>query len=190
MSIATVTALIDDVLKPRGFRRRKSVWNRRSGSCVDAIELLTSKAGTKVTLDVGVLDDDVHRGLGEAVPDVVRVPSCTVNARIGLLIDNYDTWWSPDEPASSRELVQHMETVALDFLGRMHSREAQEVWLTDAARRLRHPLLTLKLAVLKNCLGKESEACDLLAQLGERSSSWREKIQSVADRLGCPKRHA
>lgn len=84
---------LDDLPKPLGFKRQKTVWNRRSGHLVQVVDLQIRKAGDTATLNTGVLDSDVHMKLWEGEPpQFVEQPSSTVGARVGELIDGKDLW--------------------------------------------------------------------------------------------------
>ncbi len=60
MSEKAIISKLDDLLKPLGFTRQKTAWNRRSGYVVEVIDVQISKAGDTATINAGVLDTDAH----------------------------------------------------------------------------------------------------------------------------------
>ena len=64
---------LDALLKPIGFTRRKSAWNRRIEDVIEVIEAQVSKSGDMVTLNAGVLDPTVHKAIWcEEPPDFLE----------------------------------------------------------------------------------------------------------------------
>jgi hypothetical protein len=94
MSETSVIRELDNLLKPLGFTRQKTSWNRRSGNVVEVITVQISKTGDTGTVNAGVLDMDAYVKLwGTEPPALVEEPACTVSARVGDLIDGKDLWW-------------------------------------------------------------------------------------------------
>ena len=188
MSVKTVTAQLDRLLKPLGFARQKTTWNRRSNSTVDVVDIQVSKAGDAITVNAGVSDTDAHALLwGNELSDFIEQPSCTVCARIGELIDGTDKWWQLGDGGVADELTEKVATQVLPFLERMHAREAMEQWLIDArVTKKKYPAPIINLAILKSRTGKAVEACTLLAELQKKLvGPWRTRTAEVARRLGC-----
>lgn len=183
----TITQL-DSLLKPLGFVRQQTTWNRRADTLVDVVDVQVSKAGDAMTVNAGVLDSDVRRILWGTEPsDFVDQPSCTICTRIGELIDGKEVWWQLGNRETADEVVEKVAAHVLPFLARMHAREAMEQWLvhTQVAKK-RYPPPIISLAILKSFLGKGAEACALLADLEEKSTGpWRTRTAEVAARLGC-----
>src|SRR5947208_3321359 len=124
MSTKTIITRVDELLKPLGFTRRKTTWNRKSGSFIEVIDVQTSKAGDAITINAGVLHPDVHRKCWATEPPViVEEPSCTVRARVGQLLDGRDLWLRLDDPRTLNEVIEKLNAPVLPFLERMHSPE-------------------------------------------------------------------
>jgi hypothetical protein len=178
----------DALLKPLGFTRQKTAWNRRSGSSVEVIELQVSKAGDTATVSAGVLDTDAHIKLwGSEPPPFVEEPSCTVSARVGELVEGKDVWWELRDSRVGEKISTAIADHVLPFVNRMRSRQEMVEWLT-AARvvRKRYPLPIINLAILQHLLGRSSEACALLAEVEKRAiGGWRSRATEVGERLGC-----
>lgn len=188
MSVRIVIAELDKLLKPVGFTRQKAVWNRRVGYVVDVIDVQVSKTGEAITVNAGVLDGDVHKKLwGEEPPSFVEEPLCTVRARVGDLIDGHDLWWQLSEANIDTEIVGIVDRLLLPFLRRMHARQAMEEWLiTTQVVRKKYPPPILSLVILKDALGRNQEACELLAELRSKAiGAWRDRFDEVGRRLRC-----
>ncbi|MBK9129791.1 MAG: DUF4304 domain-containing protein [Phycisphaerales bacterium] len=177
---------LDELLLPLGFRRQKETWNRQAGSLVDVIDVQVSKAGDTTTVNVGVLDPEIHSQCwGEDPPIFVQEPQCTVRSRLGQLIHGRDVWW----PVSSPEIGGAVATGAVPFLERMHAPGGMEEFLissTPIKARHPHPPPVIHLALLMNKRGDRLGACTLLGELQERVlGAWRTRVREVASRLGC-----
>lgn len=188
MSTKPVIARMDELLKPFGFARHKTTWNRKSDSFVDVIDIQTSKAGDTITINAGVFHPGVHRKCWATEPTaVVEEPSCTVRARVGQLLDGKDLWWLLNDARILDDVVEKLNAHVLPFLERMHSLEAMEQFLTSAqVMKQKYPPPIIYLAILKSEQGDRTGACALLTELGEKSvGAWRTRIGEVAGRLGC-----
>jgi hypothetical protein len=188
MSTKPVIVRMDELLKPLGFARHKTTWNRKSDSFVDVIDVQTSKAGDTITINAGVFHPDVHRKCWATEPTaVVEEPSCTVRARVGQLLNGKDLWWRLDDARILDDVIEKLKAYVLPFLERMHSLEAMEQFLTSAqVTKQKYPPPVIYLAILKSERGDRTGACALLTELGERSlGAWRTRIGEVAERLGC-----
>jgi hypothetical protein len=188
MSIKPIIARLDELLKPLGFVRHKTTWNRKSGSFVDVIDVQTSKAGDTITINAGVLHPDVHRMCWATEPTVVvEEPSCTVRARVGQLLDGKDLWWRLDESKTLTDVGEKINAHVLPFLERMHSLEAMEQFLTASGLTMqKYPPPAIYLAIIKSERGDRTGACAVLAELGGKAiGAWRTRISEVAGRLGC-----
>jgi len=188
MNTKSVITSMDELLKPLGFARNKTTWNRKSDSFVDVIDVQTSKAGDTITINAGVFHPDVHRKCWATEPTaIVEEPSCTVRARVGQLFDGKDLWWRLDDARILNDVVEKLNAHVLPFLERMHSLEAMEQFLTDRqVMKQKYPPPAIYLAILKSERGDRTGACALLTELGEKSvGAWRTRIGEVAGRLGC-----
>ncbi|WP_300781038.1 DUF4304 domain-containing protein [Enhydrobacter sp.] len=187
MKNAFVTQL-DKVFEPLGFKRHKNVWNREVSSFVDVADIQMRKGGDACTLNVGVLDPDIHSTLwGEPRPRFVEQPTCTVAVRIGELIDGRDRWWSINDEGAIEDIGRTATAYALPFLERMHAREAMRQWLIETKvvqRRYLPPIINL--AILENLLGDATAGCNLLSYLHQKAvGAWQSRIAEVAKRLNC-----
>jgi hypothetical protein len=188
MSTKTVIARMDEVLTSLEFHRKKATWTRTSGPFVDVIDIQVSKAGDSMTINAGVLDADVYETCwGARPPSVVEVPSCTVHARVGQLIDLKDLWWPLSGERTPESVVEKLRSHVLPFLEQMHSHAAMERFLTDAeVTKQKYPLPILHLAVLRYRRGDKIGACGVLAELRRGAlGAWRNRAAEVEDRLGC-----
>jgi hypothetical protein len=188
LAIQAVIRKLDAVLKPLGFTRQKTTWNRTVGLVVDVVDVQVRKSGDTFTLNAGVLDRGVHVTLwGEEPPSFVEEPSCTVRARIGELIEGTDRWWPVDSPSSLADVASAVESRVLPFLESVHARQAMEDWLEKAqVARKKYPPPILSLVILKSELGRKEEACALLASVRSKvTGAWRARFDDVGARLGC-----
>jgi hypothetical protein len=187
MSKQAIVRAVDALLKPKGFVRHGSVWNRRAGDCVQVIDLQTSKVGGSLTVNAGVLDPEVYRTLWDKEPAaVVKEPYCTVRARVGTLVDDYDLWWPLDHNEIPAQIVETMTNYVVPFVHRVSSREMMVQWLKDTnvvAKRDAPSILSL--AILQHFLGQASEARVVLEEFQKKVlGAWREGVAEVTSRLG------
>lgn len=188
MSTKHVIARVDELLRPLGFARHKTTWNRKYAPFIDVITLERSKSGDNVTISAGVLHPEIHRRCWETeLLTVIQEPDCIVRARIGQLINGKDLWWRLEESRILDDVVEKLNAHVLPFLEGMHSLGAMEQFLTDTkVTKQRYPPPVIYLAILKSELGDRTGACALLHELLEKSvGAWRTRISEVAGRLGC-----
>jgi hypothetical protein len=188
MSAKPVIARVNELLKPLGFARHKTIWNRKSDSFVDVIDVQASKAGDMMTVNAGVLHPDVHRKCWATdLPTIIQEPECIVRARVGELLGGKDLWWRLDDTRILDDVIEKLNAQVLPFLERMHSFEAMEQFLTSAqVIKQKYPLPIIYLAILKSEQGDKTGACALLAELGQKPvGAWQTRIGEVAVRLGC-----
>lgn len=188
MSAKLVIARMDEILRPLGFTRRKTTWNRRIDSFVDVVDAQTSKAGDKMTINAGVLLPEVHwKYWATELPAIVEEPECIVRARVGQLLDGKDLWWRLNDPGILDDVVEKLTVHVLPFVKRMHSLRAMEESLTNAqVMKQRYPPPVIYLAIIKSEQGDRVGACALLTELSKKSvGAWRTRIGEVAGRLGC-----
>lgn len=189
MSEKAVIGELDTLLKPLGFTRQKTAWNRRSGYVVEVIDVQVSKAGDAVTVNAGVLDVEAHVRLwGSKPPAFIVEPACTVRARVGELIDGKELWWQLDDD-QTEEVSKAITDHVLPFVTRMRLRQDMVQWLTDTqVVQRKYPLPIINLAILQDLLGNSSEGCALLAEVQTKAiGAWRVRAAEVAERLGCAK---
>jgi hypothetical protein len=188
MTVKEIATRMNRLLEPAGFFRRGKVWNRRRHPFVDVIDLQKSKAGDAVTINVGVLDQDVSAVLEDRAPsEFVQHLTCTVGARIGELIDGRDKWWQIDSADVADELTDNIGARALPFLERMHAHAAMRQWLIStnvSEKRYSPPIINL--AILECFLGDAARGCAILAELQKTTpGAWKVRAAEVAVRLHC-----
>jgi len=188
MSTKTVIAQFNQLIAPLGFVRRKTTWNRESGSLVDVIDIQVSKAGDAVTANVGILDRCIHEIFwGDRSPEFVEEPHCTVRARIGDLVAGKDIWWQLNDSRCVADLVEKISSHGLPFLERTHTAEAIELHLTDVrVPKRKYPPDIINLAILRFGRGDKIGACTLLIELQKSNiGAWRGRVGEIIERLGC-----
>ena len=189
MNMKSIIAEVNRVLKPIEFTSQKYVWKRKVGSFTDVIDLQVSKSRDTVTINIGVLDVEVHTLLwGDEPADFVKLPARTVDARIGQLIDDKDKWWEIDDPSVAVEIAKSITAYALPFLEQMHAREAMIRWLTsiDVIKR-RYPPPILNLAILECLTGHPGRGCEILGQSQKTwKGPWGVRAAEIASQLKCP----
>jgi len=188
MSKNAVIFELDRLLQPLGFSRHTATWNRKAESLVDVIDVQVRKAGDAITVNAGVLDNDVHTVLwGKEPPEVIEQPICTVRARIGELLDGKEKWWLLMDGEAASNVAGDIRACVLPFLERMHTRSAIEQWLIDTnviQKKYPEPIITL--AILKVLSGDSAQGCGLLAQLQRMPiGGWQARASGVATRLRC-----
>ena len=118
----TAKALIEQVdkfLTPLGFERKGALWNRKIGSIVEVIDVQVSKAGDTATVNAGVLQPDIYEACwGKEPLGFIEEPFCTVRARVGELMGEYDLWWPLDDSQTPLALIDALTTHVLPFLNR------------------------------------------------------------------------
>ncbi len=188
MSLEPLIALLDGALAPLGFARRRATWNRSVGAHTEVIDVQPSKAGDRVTMNVGALERGVYATCwGHDPAPFVEEPECIVRARIGQLLDNRDRWWEIDDAHAQAELVQCLYEQALPFLTSMRSLERMRDRLrAQGAPSPRVPLLSIGYAVLVARLGDPTIACSVLAELEASAlGAWKGRAKEVSGRIGC-----
>ena len=190
MSEKAIVSKLDDLLKPLGFTRQKTAWNRRSGYVIEVIDVQVSKAGDTATVNAGVLDTDAYVKLwGGEPPGFVEEPACTIRARVGELIDGKDLWWQLNDDHVADKVSKAITDHVLPFVKRMRSRQDMVQWLMDTqVVKKRYPPPIINLAILQNLLGNSSEGCALLAEVQKKAiGAWRARVAEVTERLSCAK---
>jgi hypothetical protein len=191
--IRTVVTQLDALLKPLGFARSGRTWSRNAGCVIDLIDVIdvqVTKVGGAVTVNAGVLDEEVYKAVWNRAPDRIEQPSCTVGVRIGALRDGKDKWWELNDADTPGEVAANVRAYVLPFLERMQSRDAMMQWLIDTrVTRKGYPLPILNLAILHSLAGNRNRACGVLAERQKKPlGAWRERVAEIAADLGCPSR--
>lgn len=187
-SVGRIARQVDRSLAPIGFERRTHVWNRRSGPFVHVIDLQLSQWDNTVTVNVGVLDEDVHRKVWQAEPSAwVEQPDCTVRVRIGELVHGRDIWWPLEDPATADRLTDAVVSNAVPILERMRDRQAMLEFLEGREPLKRRDWPTaISLAVLRHDLVDHADGCAMLSELQEAAAGgWKDRAATVAAQLGC-----
>lgn len=188
MSTALIVARLDRELAPRGFRRKKTTWNRERDSFVDVVDVQVSKSRDTVTMNAGVLYRPIYFACwGEESKPFVVEPSCTVRARIGQLLDNRDRWWDIGSESVADEMAECLETCIFPFLDGMQSLESMQDWLASTGLpSSKWPLPSIYYALLQSQLGDQEGACNTLTELeGKALGAWKAGAKEVAVRIGC-----
>jgi hypothetical protein len=186
MNFQAAIKQLDHFLKPKGFLRQKSTWNRCGPSGIEVIDLQKSRHTEEVTVNAGVLDEEVYAIVWEKVPpEFAGAPACTINVRIGDLTEGRkDTWWSLDTDHATAEISESIARHVLPFLERMRSRAEMAEFLAATTMKGRYPPPIISLAVLQGFLGRPQQGRLLLAELESRSTgTWKDRVSAVAKRL-------
>lgn len=188
MALPTFYKHMDTVLRPLGFVRRRSIWNRRCGPFVDVVESHTSNLSHTRSVGVGVFLPDVYAKVwnesGPAFPDS---PHCIVSSDLGALIDGKSMSWRGGEASGYGDIAWLVAQHAVPFLDRMHSFEALAEALSAHAqpRKYSYPLPALYLAILRSELGDTTGARAILDALDEETcGGWSVRAAQVKARLG------
>lgn len=187
MNVNTILARLDDVLIPLGFNRKKRRWNRRVGPFIDVVDVQTNKAGDLITINAGVLNNNVHEACwGTSAPAVAEVTSCTVQIRIGQIVDLKDIWWPLSVDGTPLEMANTITAYLLPFLERMHSRSEMELYLiAQDVEQKNYPLPIIHLAILMYQGGDKVGASEMLSGLHRKcAGAWQKRIAEVRSRLG------
>jgi len=186
MNAKPVVNLLDELLKPLGFGRKKMTWNRRVNGFVDVVDLQQSNAGDALTVNVGVMHSEVH-GIcwGNIPPLFVEEPTCTVRSRIGQLRDGRDLWWRGEMEDVAPNVVALVRESVLPFLDQMHSPDAMAEHLErGVAINQKYPPPMIYLGILRWLGGDITIANSLLSGLrAETVAAWQKRIDEVLVRL-------
>lgn len=188
MTTDAVISVVDALLKPLGFLRRKSVWNRKGENYVDVVTLQRSKSGDRITMNVGVLSPDVFRICwGDAPHDFADETACTVQYRLGQWTRGREQWWQEADASAPEQIVRELSAESIPFLKRMRSPQAMARFLSDTRVEERgYPPPIIYLAILKHQQGDSIGACAMLRRLRERTpKAWKTRIDGVMTRLSC-----
>ena len=173
------------MLKPLGFVRRGSLFNRRRGDFVDVVDLPANKAGDAVTMEVGVQHDGLYETLWEAPPPRFSTEaSCIVHARIDALVEGGETWWPLADPQSPDRAVKAVEGPVLRFLQGHHDLARIDARLAADVAAHREPRAMLYLAVLRHRRGEAVAAGSLLDEVARGADpDWAMRATALASRL-------
>lgn len=175
---------MDAILKPQGFIRKGLIWNRSDGRYTDVIDFQISRFDSKVTVNLGILDRDVYRKCwSEEASKFVEEVDCTVRKRLGILLDNHDTWWQLEDESAQAEMLNALGDVGVEFLSGMHSESAMErFFLSSSEKPPRYPPEAVYLAIIQLNQGKTTKGCDILSRLFENTSAgWHRRIKGILE---------
>ena len=180
--VGRIVRHLDGLLAPLGFTRIARTWNRRRDRLIDSVDIQKHAVLDSITMNAGVFDPDVHKIVwSEPLPAIAEVPSCTVNERVGMLIDGFDRWWSLEDQRTVDALSAALTEHVLPYLDRMHTRSAMLTTLDayDMAKR-KYPLPRIHAAVLKWLAG-DSNGCrdDLRALRKAARGDWTKKVDEL-----------
>ncbi len=190
MAKKDIITQLDQKLKPLGFLRKGSAWNRKIGSVVEVVDLQLSSTGDRVTVNVGVLDSNVYTVFwGAKIPNFIEQPICTVGLRIGELIDGRDKWWLLSDSNADVEIVGEVNSRVLPFFQKMHVSHAMENWLvTNDVRKKKYLPPIINLAILMIRRGATDEGCKLFDEIQAKPAGlWKVRIAEISARIGCAK---
>jgi Domain of unknown function (DUF4304) len=175
------------LLRPEGFARRGSTWNRRSGELIHVINIQSSQWTTRgnenCTVNLGVFWEKAYTVVWHKAPTrFVREYDCIHRKRIGqLLEDKLDRWWvlhSPDDVKEVGEILTHLlKSKGLPWLDGFASlRNLHDGIAAEEFGR------NIPLAIVKAELGDRQGATALLDE--GKGQLWQEHAESVREALG------
>jgi hypothetical protein len=183
MKTSDYVKLLDGILFPSGFSRKKHTWNLSGDGYVDVVSLQISKGKEALTINLGVYQPDIYAECwpGATAPEFIDEASCIVRARLGELINGRDHWWRSEDHSGAAIVAREIERRALAFLHRMHSLRAMELFLEQGgASGYSYPLPAIYLAIILIRQQRVSEGCELLRLTRERTTSaWRGRIDDI-----------
>jgi len=184
-SNAIVEAVNRLMLKPLGFVRRGSLFNRRKGDYVDVVDFPANKAGDAVTLEVGIQHDGLYETLWEAKPPrFSNEASCIVHARIDALVEGGETWWPLADPQSPDRAVKAVEGPVLRFLQGHHDLARIDARLAHEIAGHRSPRAMLYQAILRHRRGESVSSEALLEEVARgQDPDWAMRAQGLGARL-------
>lgn len=184
VSRQNIVRALDEVLHPSGYVRRNATWNRRHEQRIDVIDLQRSRVTDTVTLNIGVLDVEVHRAVWQTeLGNVVDEPHCAVRVRVGFLIGQTDRWWRVADAHTPTALATIVTDTVLPFLSRMSSRTEMIRFLEEPMALNRLPAALISRAVLLGLCGQPDAACEVLKRV--RVGGWSERAREIGERLKC-----
>lgn len=177
---------LNQILRRRGFRRYRSVWNRPISGFVEVVDLSRAKSGDLVTMECGIFEPGLfHDVTGSAPPKIIIPEICAIRARVGELINGRDKWWSEVDIDTQASI--DCEQIIFPFLERVRSYEAIAEYLQqkDVINK-RYPLPILYLSSAMARLGDIPQACCILDEISKKTSeAWRLQVVQCAGRIGC-----
>ena len=188
MDRKAITVRLDRVLRPLGFARRGTTWNRKAGSVVDVVAVQISKTGESFTLNLGVLDPDAYMVCwGEPPGERVDETRCTVRIRLTEPSTRTELWWHGSDDRTLEAVEIALVGQGLAFLDAHRSVAAMEHFLGSASEtRQPYPPPVVYRAALKARSGDRKGACALLHDLQRQTSdAWRAKVEAALTRLAC-----
>lgn len=184
MNTKNIISPLDKLLKPLGFNRKKTTWNRELDTFVDVIDVQVDKLKSAITVNAGVFNKYVHHKCwGEVTPAFIEEPLCTVRTRIGQLVEGKDLWWSLEEES---DISEKINIYIFPFFEQMHNSTAMEQFLNDSrVIKQKYPPPIIYLAILRHQRGDHVGACSLLSDLKIKTiGAWKDRIDQVIRILG------
>lgn len=185
MTAQPIARSLDTDLRPAGFRRSGLRWNRPGEGLVDVIDLQVAKSGGRLTVNLGVYDRLVEYVVwGERPRPFISPPDCTVQTRLGFLIDGGDRWW-PIDVDSVNQISQALLGHGLPWLLRTQSRPAMiDFLISRGVARDLYPLPALQLAVLYHFVGEANESTRIIEHIRSRAGGESvDHLERAIDRL-------
>jgi len=184
------TAALELVLKPAGFKRTRHTWVRRVDGFIDVVNVQLSKSLERLWVNLGVADPDAYeRSWGKPMGRLVDEASCTVRARLGLLLDNHDHSWEVASGEGAADMADTLRAYGLPWLDRKHSLAAMEETLAReflASHQRGYPPVAIALAVVQWKQGRRQAACETLdARRRAGLGAWSDRVDALGEALGC-----
>jgi hypothetical protein len=184
---------LDAALRPLGFSRKGDDWTRVRGDMWECVNRQSSWLGG-VTVNLLMKDLETEKLYLEIFSASGAIQMPPTDTRIGELIDNYDRWWSRDEPDGARSMVEAVVTYGIPWFDRVRTLEEQAAnWYgrsTAVSDRGYHSQSMIKLALTLFRMGELQEACDVLRKPVPKRAhpKWVEDVARVRAWLECEER--
>lgn len=194
---------ISPLLKEKGFRKKRYVWNRRRCNFVDVIDFqisgkcsnsnfiaFTMNFGVCVPESITKIFDTIKAGEKDFIGEV----NCIVRARPGDLnlnpeIIGRDRWWDVTSKAEIEKAFEEIEELlkikALPFIDYFDSLEKIGEFMIKKHKKLALDYYELiQLGIVLFMAGREIEAREILMEVINTKKRWGEKASLVAQKLG------
>jgi hypothetical protein len=119
-----------DFLRPHGFKRRDSTFNRwtKDGLChVLNLQMGIKSLEGEFTSNLGIFVPEVYQSIMNKEPaEFIRTGECMMSARFGDFLDEDDKWWLIPSKADKvvRELIDLLQTYGLPFFIKFPDRQS------------------------------------------------------------------
>lgn len=194
---------ITPILKDKGFKKKRYIWNRKRGNFVDVVDFQISRKCSDET----IIDFTINFGI--CVPaavimifdtiktgekNFIREGDCIIRARPGELNVNPEifeggSWWK----VSSKEEIEKafdeiedlLKTKALLFINYFDSMEKIiDFKIKKSVRSVICDYEQIQLAIILFITGRKEESRETLMKIINKELGWREKATLVAQKLG------